>query len=195
MNSSLTKNPIISQFLHAITVARTKEILERVYVSIKPKDSIIDIGCGFGSLSAELLARKHSVVSYDVADTNLFKEVTPIIYNGTKLPEKTQSFDVALLITVLHHTPDPSVVLQEATRVAKRVIIMEDVYSTNWQRYATYVMDSVLNLEFFGHPHTNKSTKEWKQLFKDNQWKLIDYQECTFWWIFKSGVFVIESSE
>jgi len=42
---------------------------------------------------------------------------------------------------------------------------MEDVCERRLQRIATRTIDSLLNLEFFGHPHTNKSDSEWRRIF------------------------------
>jgi len=67
-----------------------------------------------------------------------------------------------MLLTVLHHTTDHETLVQEALRVAKKLIIIEDVYFNEVMRYTTYAMDSLVNLEFFGHPHSNRAYQEWK---------------------------------
>jgi len=35
---------------------------------------------------------------------------------------------LALLPTILHHTPEPDDIIKESARIAKRLIIIEDVY-------------------------------------------------------------------
>jgi len=71
------------------------------------------------------------------------------LYDGKKIPYDDDSFDVALLITVLHHTPHPEKILQEAQRVAKKIVLVEDVYSTVFHKYVTYFFDSLVNFEFW----------------------------------------------
>jgi len=64
--------------------------------------------------------------------------------------------------------------LLEAKRVSKKIIIIEEIYTNIFNKYLTYFIDSLLNLEFIGHPHTNKTDKEWKLLFGQLGLKLTD---------------------
>ena len=81
-----------------------------------------------------------------------------------------------MIITVLHHTTDHKKIISEASRVADQLIIMEDVYTNPIQKYATYFMDSLVNLEFKGHPHSNRDEAGWEQLFKELNLEVIDKQ-------------------
>ena len=127
--------------------------------------SIIDIGSGTGTTSRLLRERGFEVTSVDVKDRSIDPSLRPVLYDGTTLPFSDDSFDCALLLTVLHHTPDPETVLREAARVAKHIIIIEDVYTNSPQKYLTFFTDSLFNLEFRGHPHSNKRDSEWRELF------------------------------
>ncbi len=90
----------------------------------------------------------------------------------TDIPFEDNSFDSVQLITMLHHTPDPEHLVREAKRVGKRVIVMEDIYSNQIQKYLTFAADSVNNREFIGHPHSNKTDKAWQALFQANGLRL-----------------------
>ena len=70
-----------------------------------------------------------------------------------------------LLGLSLHHTLDPERVLGETARVARRIIVMEDIVKNRAHQFATWGMDSLLNLEFSGQPHHNKSDEGWRNLF------------------------------
>lgn len=125
--------------------------------------SILDIGSGYGTVTEVLRNNRFSVTAVDVADQAIEDGLKPIVYDGTNLPFASNSFDFALLLTVLHHCPKPEQVLSEAARVARKVIVIEDVYRNKLQQYLTWFTDSLLNFEFKGHPHSNKSRKEWSE--------------------------------
>ena len=161
MNSLAQFTPVRNIFLE-ISRKRVDDILRKILPYLRKKDRILDIGSGFGLVSHELLRRGFTVYPLDIQDRSLFSDVHTHVYDGKKLPFPNNKFDVALLITVLHHVPQPEVLLKDVTRVVKRIILMEDVYESDYGRYATYIMDSVVNAEFFNHPHSNKSDREWR---------------------------------
>ena len=95
------------------------------------------------------------MTALDVANVSFIDSITPVIYDGVAMPFDKASFDVVLLITMLHHTPTPERVLMEAKRVARRIIVIEEIYAQTCDKYLTYFIDSVFNLELFHHPHTD----------------------------------------
>jgi len=128
---------------------------------------IIDIGSGTGMVTSLLQRQSFSVTPVDVHDRSIDPSLQPVLYDGITLPFPDNSFDCALLLTVLHHTADPASVLREASRVAHQIIIIEDVY-TNWiQKHLTFFTDSLFNMEFRGHPHSNRRDVEWRILFSE----------------------------
>lgn len=146
---------------------RVKIKLERIKSQLSPNEKILDIGTGNGGLVLELRKAGLDIETVDVKDISFFEEVTPIVYDGSKLPFADASFDTVTIITVLHHTPDPDQILREALRVArKKIVIMEDVYRNLVQKHLTFFTDSLVNLEFAGHPHTNRTDAEWKATFE-----------------------------
>jgi ubiquinone/menaquinone biosynthesis C-methylase UbiE len=116
-----------------------------------------------------------------------------VIYNGEKLPFDDLAFDTTLLITVLHHTPDPDAVLQEAIRVsARRIVVMEDIYTNPFQKYLTWFTDSLVNMEFVGHPHTNRSDKQWQATFSKMGLKLVGKETFRTLVFFRQVIYVLE---
>jgi ubiquinone/menaquinone biosynthesis C-methylase UbiE len=134
----------------------------------------LDIGSGLGTICSKLLNGKYNITPLEIKDLSLYDNVKPIIYNGIEIPFKRNHFDVAFLLTVLHHTPDPKKILIEAKRVAKRIIILEDIYSNVFQKFLAFFWCSLLGLDFFRHPHSNKTDSEWRELFRELNLKLID---------------------
>jgi SAM-dependent methyltransferase len=94
---------------------------------------IAEIGCGDGALLAELGARGlagelHGFEVSEEAARIARGRGTPgltgvTVYDGTRLPADDGAFDVAILSHVLEHVPDPAIVLGEAARVARAVLI------------------------------------------------------------------------
>lgn len=166
--------------------------IERISEYLSKKKSILDIGTGPGSVCLLLNREGYNVAPVDVVDQTLTSEIDPEIYNGKKLPYKDKSFDTALILTVLHHTSNPENVLSEAKRVADKIIIIEDIYSSSIQKYLTFVVDSIVNMEFASHPHSNKSDKEWKETFNKLGLKLKVSRYDRFLLFFKQATYYLE---
>lgn len=140
--------------------------VKRISPLITKSDYILDIGSGFGSVASALRKEGYQVELVDIADHSISPDLIPKIYDGQILPFKDYQFDVALLLTILHHTHDPQHMICEAARVAKRIIIIEDIYWNHIQKYLTLFTDSLINAEWKDHPHQNHTDAEWKQMFQ-----------------------------
>lgn len=158
--------PVMRRLLVNLARWRVAEKIPELMGHIQPTDRILDIGSGNGVLCDALKRRGLHVTPLDVEDLSLLDEVKPFLYNGTRIPFEDDAFDVALLITVLHHVKDPGSLLAEATRVAGRVIVIEEIYSNILEKYLTYFIDSVFNFEFIGHPHSNRTDEGWRAAFQ-----------------------------
>ncbi|WP_244601991.1 class I SAM-dependent methyltransferase [Mycobacterium pseudokansasii] len=91
-------------------------------------DSVLDVGCGTGYLSAylhEMYGVNASGV--DVQDSRR-TQIPFRLFDGTSIPVQGKSFDHALLSEVLHHSHDPLALIKECYRVARRsIIVFEDM--------------------------------------------------------------------
>lgn len=130
-----------------------------------PGSTILDIGSGTGMVTTMLRQQGYMVEPLDVRDRSLARDGKPTLYDGVRIPCADDQFDTALLLTVLHHTPDPDAVLREARRVAAEVIVVEDVFGNPLQKYLTFFTDSLFNMEFTGHPHSNRTDHDWRRTF------------------------------
>jgi SAM-dependent methyltransferase len=93
--------------------------------------TVVEIGCGDGSLLAELAARRiaPTIDGFDISPTaagyarerKVARRVEA--FDGRHVPADDDAYDLAVLSHVLEHVPDPLPLLEEANRVARHVMI------------------------------------------------------------------------
>ena len=156
---------------------------------LNENDSILDVGSGNGLVAHTLREVGYEVTPLDVADLSYDDSVKPVVYDGQKMPFEDNTFDVALLLTVLHHIDEPDAVLRESCRVARRVIVIEDIYENKLQKKLTFVMDSLVNWGYAECPHTNKDDAGWRTTFREMKMNLknVAYRKVLFF--FKQGIY------
>ncbi|NMB56522.1 class I SAM-dependent methyltransferase [Candidatus Beckwithbacteria bacterium] len=188
----LQKNKLSKKIIYKIAQKRTQSLLKKIEPFLKEGDKILDIGAGTCSLCEDLEKKDYQVFPLDVQNLSLIDHINPLIYNGDKIPYENDEFNKALILTVLHHTKDPEKIIKEAKRVAKEIIIIEDVYSNPLHQYITYFFDSLLNFEFFNHPHSNKNNREWQETFEKLGLKLLDTQYHRSFFVFKHATYYLQ---
>lgn len=154
----------------------------RLFEKYLPQESqTLDIGGGWG-FYAELLARRgHQVVVLDVVKRG-FQKAPVILYQGVRMPFADKSFDVALLMGVLHHTSHPEAVVREAKRVTRKfLVVVEDLYHHSLGRFWTEWRDRLYNFEFAGHPCQFKKSDEWVAFFDQLGFTLLEEKKVMTW--------------
>ncbi len=169
-----------------------KNKLALIQPLLSPQEKILDLGSGNGLASFILKESGFTVTPVDIHDGHYHVSVKPIVYDGNQLPFEDNSYDTAIILTVLHHVLHPERIIQETSRVCKRIIIMEDIYENKVQQYLTYFADAAVNLFYSPCPHTNKNDKEWMQTFEQMGFKLISVQYRNVFFIFKQAVYEIK---
>ena len=160
---------------------------------------VLDIGGGWGFYAGPLeRIRGCKVTVLDVVEPG-FRKVPVVTYEGDKIPFPDRSFEVSLLVTVLHHMPDPEKVLAEARRVTRGpVIVVEDLYHTSLGRFWTVLRDTLFNLEFVGHPRNFRSREGWRRTFQALGFK-IDHEQKIYTWVLGirilNGIFVLSQAD
>jgi SAM-dependent methyltransferase len=93
---------------------------------LPPAASVLDIGAGDGLLGKMVLTLRPDL-RWTAVDTlaRPAAHVPVQIFDGKVLPFPDKSFDVALFVDVLHHTGDPMVMLREAVRISRAVVIKD----------------------------------------------------------------------
>jgi len=168
--------------------------LRNVLPYLNTTEQLIDIGSGNGMITHTLRQKGFSCTPMDVADLSILPDVEVVVYDGLNMPFEDQHFDTALLLTVLHHTPDPIPVLKETARIAKKIVIIEDVYKNIIQQYMTYGMDTLVNLGHSSMTYQNKSDQEWKQAFKELGFSLEQESSQSILFFFRQATYVLSTN-
>lgn len=88
---------------------------------------VLDIGCGDGSLAARVMERAPGVEIEGYEVTARPKTAIPVsLFDGRTIPRPDRSADAVMLVDVLHHTDDPTVLMREAARVARHAVVIKD---------------------------------------------------------------------
>ncbi len=162
----LWKIPLLGAFVFACWKVDAARKLRWIESWVSVSASHIEIGSGPGSVLDVMRRQGYSVDGLDIRDSSFRKDLRPVLYDGDNMPFETQAYDTALLPTILHHTSDPERIIVEAVRISTRVIIIEDVYEGRFMEWLTKRFDSLMNLEFRGHPHSNRTDDEWQATFQ-----------------------------
>jgi ubiquinone/menaquinone biosynthesis C-methylase UbiE len=168
--------------LHTGLVARrrTRTLARLLALELEPAASVLDVGCGDGTIATliadqrpdlkieglEVAARPRCSIEYQ-------------LFDGTKIPHASNSYDVWMFVDVLHHTDDPRPVLTEAARVSRRYILIKEHLSENVLDFWTLKL-----MDWMGNrPHgvamtyNYKSRAEWKDIFASCGLHVSDWNE------------------
>jgi SAM-dependent methyltransferase len=130
--------------------------------------SILDVGCGDGSLAAELRDELPGVAISGV--DVLVRDGTKIPvrqFDGAHLPFGDGTFDAVLFVDVLHHTDQKLTLLREAARVARDRVVIKDHRKNGFLAFETLkFMDHVGNSRHgVALPYLYWTAEEWNRTF------------------------------
>lgn len=178
--------------IYRILKARAKDLAGMVSLYLKKDELILDIGPASCTVTEALIDQGLRVFPLDVENFSIVDKVLPTLYDGDRMPFRDNQFDTSLILFVLHHTPDPAKVLAEAKRVSKKIIILEDIVTSPAHKSLTAALDSLINLEFYDQPHTNKSDKEWRAVFENLGLKLLAQEYMSSTIIMRHALYFLE---
>lgn len=165
---------MINNVIRKIIRKRSEIIVSRIKPYIKNSRKLIDIGSGNGDVAYLLKNQGKDITPVDVGDFHWFRLVKPIIYDGKKLPFPDKYFDTALLLMVLHHTPNPKIVFSEAARVAREIVLIETSFTTPINKFFTVLSDALANLRLEAFWSSYKTDAEWRTFFSEKEFKIIN---------------------
>lgn len=135
---------------------------------LKPGINVLDVGSGDGILAYYIAQKlKLKIHGCDI-DNYLYKKIPfTLMSEKTSLPFRRYSFNAVIFNDVLHHMnfQDQQLLLNEAARVSKNMIIVNEVIPS----LGAYIEDYVLN-KISHHtmpiPLSFRTTSGWESLFR-----------------------------
>ncbi len=143
-------------------------------------DKILDLGAGNGLLALEIKKQlEKEVLLVDVVDYN-YTDLPIIIYNPKDaLPIANEEVDTTILYCVLHHASNPEYLLQEATRVTKRRLVIKESYIEEesikiTNSFVDWFYNRVIGDEDINVPLNFLKIKAWKSIIKSYGYTVIE---------------------
>jgi len=161
--------PLLKVVHHNLIFSRRVGVLAESLAAHMPCNcSVLDIGCGDGTISSLIAARRPGIQIRGI-------EIKPrptcriecTLFDGAHIPFPDRSVDLCMFVDVLHHTECISSLLAEASRVSKRFVVLKDHLSENQLDFFTLkFMDWVGN---WAHgvaiPYNYQCRAAWDSLF------------------------------
>jgi SAM-dependent methyltransferase len=152
---------------------RRVTVLARHLARLLPPDAhVLDVGCGDGILAARLRELRPDIRIEGVDVLVRPHTAIPVRpFDGVRIPYGDRSIDVVLMVDVLHHTDDPTVLLRESARVARLEVLIKDHLREGFAaRLTLRGMDWVGNARHGVRlPYTYLSRAEWDRAFDQSR--------------------------
>jgi ubiquinone/menaquinone biosynthesis C-methylase UbiE len=156
--------------LHSMGVhERRVRVLAHELVQLLPQGArLLDVGCGDGTLAVTIQKLRPDVTVEGVDVLVRPTTAIPVTrYDGRTLPFADDSFDAVMMVDVLHHADDAKLVLAEARRVARQVVLVKD------HRRDGFLADETLRfMDWVGNarhgvslPYNYWSERQWREAF------------------------------
>jgi SAM-dependent methyltransferase len=106
---------------------RVQTIRQHLVEMIPQGAAVLDVGCGDGLIDRLILDNRPdiSLAGIDVA-LRPKVHIPAMSFDGKVIPHHDNSFDAVVFVDVLHHTVDPTTLIREARRVARKCILIKD---------------------------------------------------------------------
>lgn len=183
---------------------RSAPAVEKVASALNLKNaSVLEVGCGFGSLSSLLLSRGAQVVATEIDQKKLTlakkflrqsmlkKKIKLVPVTGEVLPFPKQTFDAVIIFDVIEHVTNPGKMMKEAQRVLKPggILYVEftpyysitghHLYDYTWLPIHLFLSKSLIKKIIFSKQTKGILTQTdlWEQFRSLNKLKIAQFQQ------------------
>jgi SAM-dependent methyltransferase len=159
---------------------RIRRLSQQLAELIPQNADVLDVGCGDGKLAALIQQLRPDVKMQGIDVLVRDKTEVPIKrFDGVTIPFPDKSVDVTMFVDVLHHTEDPNVLLQEASRVAKKFIVIKDHTDDGFLSNVTLrFMDWVGNKPHgVVLPYNYWRERQWRQAFEELKFEIVAWHK------------------
>ena len=142
--------------------------------------TLLDVGCGDGTLARSITQHRPGLRATGAEIRARPYTAIPVReFDGRILPFADRSHDVVMLVDVLHHAEEPTLLIREAGRVASRAVIIKDHLTGAWlSNERLRLMDWVGNI---GHGvplrYAYWSPAQWSDAFREAGLEEVDRRE------------------
>jgi SAM-dependent methyltransferase len=151
-----------------IAYRRARALSKHLAEIIPARLHILDIGCGDGLVTHFIneIRPDINLRGLDIQERDL-TYISVERFDGETIPYNDASFDGVMFVDVLHHMRDPMVLLREATRVARKTILIKDHTLDGLLAGPTLrAMDWIGNSRYdVSLPYNYWSKRKWLQVF------------------------------
>ncbi|MEM8805928.1 MAG: class I SAM-dependent methyltransferase [Cyanobacteria bacterium P01_G01_bin.38] len=157
---------------------RVRSLSRRIEDLLPYQGSLLDVGCGNGLIASRIAKNRPDFTISGIDVLVREKSYIPVTeFDGKTIPFDDNSFDVLMFVDVLHHTYHPEVLLREARRVSRDLIIIKDHNCNGFLARPTLeFMDRIGNQRFgVDLPYNYLSKQVWHHLFKKNNLEIDSY--------------------
>jgi SAM-dependent methyltransferase len=190
--SKLLSIPVAKNIIRRLSQVRGEDVANQMMPFIDQSSSVLDLGCGTGGVSLALFKKGFNVVSADIKTYPVHPEVSIQLIEVGTLPYSDNQFDVCLLHVTLHHATDKELLIREAARVAKKVIIGEELVDSVAGRVVLILYDKIVNFSFANEAHENLPDTMWRKIFRKNNLTIVSANYSRVFGFIRQVIYVLE---
>jgi SAM-dependent methyltransferase len=106
---------------------RIRVLSEHLAELIPPRARVLDVGSGDGLLAHSIRQQRVDIEIKGIDVLIRGRTHVPVeAFDGKHIPYNDAAFDYVMLVDVLHHAEDPSLLFREAARVARKALVVKD---------------------------------------------------------------------